>query len=157
MMALGAAERDRLVAILREDYARFPQDQTFEIYAPDVYFRDPLNEFRGCDRFRQTIGFMERWFRDPRLDLHAIAWHEPNPNRSLPSALAHLPYIRTDWTLSWTTPLPWQPRITIPGWSELTVAPEGDRAGLLVAHVDDWYCSPWNVVAQHWGAALVRS
>ena len=36
-----------LVAILAEDYARFPQDQTYDIYGEDVYFKDPLNEFRG--------------------------------------------------------------------------------------------------------------
>ena len=32
--------------ILLEDYQRFPDNQTFDIYAPDVYFKDPLNEFR---------------------------------------------------------------------------------------------------------------
>lgn len=31
-------QRD-LTAILKEDYARFPEDQTYEIYAEDVYVR----------------------------------------------------------------------------------------------------------------------
>lgn len=30
-----------LVAILQEDYAKFPENQTYDIYADDVYFKDP--------------------------------------------------------------------------------------------------------------------
>ncbi|MEO1127354.1 MAG: DUF2358 domain-containing protein, partial [Cyanobacteria bacterium J06639_16] len=35
---------------IKADYARFPADQSYELYAPDVYFKDPLNEFRGVNR-----------------------------------------------------------------------------------------------------------
>ncbi len=122
-----------LLEILRADYARFPHDQTFEIYAEDVYFKDPLNEFHGVSRFRNTIEFMQKWFRHIRMDLHAIRQEDR--------------LIHTDWTLHWTTPLPWQPRIAIPGRSELTVDPAGRK---IIAHIDRWHCSRWDVVAQHW-------
>lgn len=122
-----------LLEVLRADYGRFPQDQTFAIYADDVYFKDPLTEFRGVDRFRQTIGFMETWFRDISMDLHHIRQEER--------------LIHTDWTLHWTTPLPWQPRIAIPGRSELTLDPTGAK---IIAHIDYWHCSRWDVLAQHW-------
>ena len=120
-----------LLEILRTDYRNFPNDQTYDIYAANVYFKDPMNEFRGCDRYRQMIGFMGQWFRDLRLDLHDMTRSGDQ--------------IRTDWTLSWTTPLPWNPRIAIAGWSELTVNTDGK----IAAHVDYWHCSRLDVLKQH--------
>jgi len=34
-----------IIAILQQDYQRFPLDQTYDIYADNVYFQDPLNQF----------------------------------------------------------------------------------------------------------------
>jgi len=120
-----------IVERLRADYARFPTDQSYDIYADEVYFKDPLNEFCGCDRYRKMIGFIDQWFKQPQMDLHDITQTGQT--------------IRTDWTLSWTTPLPWQPRISIPGWSVLTINDDG----LIVSHIDYWRCSKWDVVRQH--------
>lgn len=120
-----------ILEVLRSDYDNFPNHQTYEIYAEDVFFKDPLNQFRGRDRYRQMISFIQTWFRQPRLDLHQI---QRSGNQ-----------IRTDWTLSWTTPLPWQPRIAIAGWSEL----ELNDQELIVAHLDYWHCSAWDVIWQH--------
>lgn len=116
---------------LRQDYDRFPQDQTYSLYTPDVYFKDPMTEFRGIARYQQMIGFIQRFFQEPTLVLHDI---QQTGDR-----------IRTDWTLSWTTPLPWRPRIAITGWSEL----ELDATGLIRSHIDYWNCSKWQVIQQH--------
>ncbi len=116
---------------LKADYQRFPKDQTYSLYAEDVYFKDPLNEFRGRERYQTMIRFIDTWFRDPQLELHDIQ-RQGNA-------------IRTDWTLRWTTPLPWQPRIQIPGWSDLMLNAEG----LICSHIDYWKCSKWAVVKQH--------
>ncbi|MBE9031670.1 DUF2358 domain-containing protein [filamentous cyanobacterium LEGE 11480] len=116
---------------LREDYQRFPLDQSYDLYAADVRFKDPMNEFRGVDRYQKMIGFIQRFFTQPQLELHHIQQSGPE--------------IRTDWTLSWTTPLPWQPRIRISGWSELQL----DAAGLICAHIDYWHCSKLDVLKQH--------
>jgi hypothetical protein len=78
------------------------------------------------------IGFMQTWFIDIQLDLHSIV---QNGNE-----------IETRWTLSWTVPLPWKPRVSIAGWSELTLNAEG----LISSHIDYWNCSRWNVVKQLW-------
>lgn len=126
-----------ILKVLRSDYDSFPANQTYEIYADDVFFKDPLNQFRGRDRYRQMIGFIQTWFRQPRLDLHQIQ-REGNQ-------------IRSDWTLSWTTPLPWQPRIAIDGWSELAL----NEQELIVSHIDYWHCSVWDVVRQHFSKASV--
>ncbi|PSB19778.1 hypothetical protein C7B76_06870 [filamentous cyanobacterium CCP2] len=122
-----------ILEILQEDYRNFPQNQTYSIYADDVYFKDPMNEFQGRDRYQQMLKFINTWFRHPQLDLHQI---QRNGNN-----------IRTDWTLTWNTPLPWNPRIRIPGWSELKL---NDR-GLIVSHIDYWHCSRLDVLKQHFG------
>ncbi|WP_448561609.1 DUF2358 domain-containing protein [Trichothermofontia sp.] len=120
-----------IIDIIKADYANFPRQQTYDIYAPDVYFQDPLNSFHGVDRYRRMIGFIESWFQQPRLELHDIQQSGQQ--------------ITTRWTLSWTTPLPWRPRITIPGWSELTL----NDQGLIICHIDYWHCSRLAVLRQH--------
>ncbi|MBD2450926.1 DUF2358 domain-containing protein [Nostoc sp. FACHB-152] len=120
-----------IIQILKEDYQRFPVNQTYTIYAENVYFQDPLNKFKGVERYKQMIKFIQTWFINPKMDLHDI------------KPLGDI--IKTEWTLSWNTPLPWKPRISISGWSELKL----NADGLIVSHIDYWHCSPLNVVKQH--------
>lgn len=120
-----------IVEILKQDYQRFPADQTYSIYAQDVYFKDPLNEFRGVERYKAMIGFIETWFMAVKMDLHDIRREGDT--------------IKTEWTLSWNTPVPWKPRIAIPGWSELRV----NQQNTITSHVDYWKCSRLDVVKQH--------
>lgn len=119
-----------LVEVLREDYARFPANQTYSIYAPNVWFKDPMNEFRGIDRYQKMIRFIETWFVDVQMDLISIVQTENE--------------IKTRWILSWNAPLPWKPRMRIPGWSELHV----NSDGLISEHVDYWECSRLEVLKQ---------
>lgn len=120
-----------LITTLRADYQRFPDHPTFSIYADDVYFKDPLTEFRGLERYQKMISFMQRWFQSVQLELHDLT--------------AHSAQITTRWTLSWITPLPWRPRIRISGRSQLWL----NQAGLITAHIDYWDCSVLNVLRQH--------
>jgi hypothetical protein len=123
-----------IIQILKDDYQRFPLNQTYSIYAKDVLFKDPLNEFRGIERYKQMISFINKWFDAPKLELHEI-------HRSKD-------IITTHWTLKWTTPLPWRPRIEIPGWSELKL----NADELIVSHIDYWNCSRLNVLKQHFSS-----
>ncbi|BAY36223.1 hypothetical protein NIES2111_05450 [Nostoc sp. NIES-2111] len=120
-----------IITILKEDYQRFPVNQTYSIYAEDVYFQDPLNKFSGIERYKQMIHFMQTWFLNIKMDLHDIQKIEDK--------------IKTEWTLSWNTPVPWKPRISISGWSELGLNAEG----LIVSHIDYWHCSRLDVIKQH--------
>lgn len=120
-----------IIQILKEDYQRFPVNQTYTIYAENVYFQDPLNKFHGVERYKQMIKFIQTWFINPKMDLHNI---QPLGDT-----------IKTEWTLSWNTPVPWKPRISISGWSELKL----NADGLIVSHIDYWHCSPLDVVKQH--------
>jgi hypothetical protein len=125
-----------IIQILRADYARFPIDQSFEIYAEDMYFQDPLNQFRGLNRFRLTIGFMKTFFKQIQFDLHSIEQIDR--------------LVNTRWTLQWNTPVPWYPRIAITGRSELLLAPDRE---LIISHIDYWDCTPRDVLRQHFGGA----
>lgn len=119
-----------ILEILKQDYQHFPVDQTYSIYANNVFFKDPLNEFRGLERYKQMIGFIQNWFINPQLDLHDISQSGDT--------------IKTRWTLSWTTPLPWKPRISIPGWSELRL----NADGLISSHIDYWDIPRLDVLKQ---------
>lgn len=119
---------------IRQDYVSFPNDQSYELYADDVYFRDPLNEFTGVEQYQNMIGFIARWFQDPQLDLHRL---EITGDKAL----------ETHWTLSWITPLPWKPPISIPGWTEYRI----NESGKISSHIDHWHCSRLAVLGQVFG------
>ena len=53
--------------------------------------------------------------------------------------------IKSEWTLNMTSPLPWKPRLSIPGWSELKIS----EANLIASHVDYWHISRWQVLRQN--------
>lgn len=119
-----------IVQILKEDYQKFPEDQTYGIYAKDVFFQDPLNRFRGLNRYKQMLAFIKTWLK-PKMDLHDIRRVEDK--------------VETRWTLSWKAPLPWKPAIAIDGRSELQLNPDG----LIISHIDYWNCSRLDVLKQH--------
>ncbi len=116
---------------VKADYAQFPREQSYHLYAKDVYFKDPMNEFRGVEPYQRMIGFIERWFRNIELELHGV--EQPQTDMFI-----------TRWTLHFTAPTPWHPRISIPGWSELQL----NDAGLICSHIDYWNCSRWSVLKQ---------
>ena len=116
---------------LKADYRKFPKDQNFSLYAKDMYFRDPLSQFRGRTLFRLLIGFMSLFFLDCVYDVHQIQRTGDE--------------IRSDWTIGWTTPLPWKPRVHITGWSELKV----NEQELISSQVDYWRCSRLDVLRQN--------
>ena len=119
-----------IVEALKADYARFPENQTYSLYAADVWFKDPLTSFKGVGRYRSMIGFMERWFQAVEMELHNIQQIDQR--------------IDTTWTLRWIAPVPWRSKISISGRSELTL----NEAGLVQSHVDYWDCSRLDVLKQ---------
>ncbi|ARV60353.1 hypothetical protein BZZ01_18510 [Nostocales cyanobacterium HT-58-2] len=120
-----------IIETLKQDYQRFPNNQTYSIYAQNVYFQDPVFKYRGLNLYKQMIKFIQTAFLNPKMDLHDI-------NRTGDT-------IKTEWTLSWNTPVPWKPRISISGWSELRL----NTQGLIVSHIDYWHCSRFDVLKQH--------
>ena len=120
-----------IIETIEADYQKFPASQSYDIYAENVYFKDPLTEFKGIKRYQSMIDFISTWFQDINLELHSIKQTDNT--------------IHTEWTLNWTTPLPWRPRISIPGWSELKINTDQK----IISHIDYWHCSRWEVLKQH--------
>ena len=120
-----------LTEILKQDYQRFPDNQTFDIYAENVYFKDPLNEFQGIKKYQKMITFLSKFFGNIQMEVHNITQEDQ--------------MIKTEWTLNMTSPLPWKPRISIPGWSQLEISPDN----LIISHIDYWHISPGNVFWQN--------
>ena len=120
-----------LVSILKDDYQHFPANQTYSIYAGDIFFQDPMNKFRGINKYKAMIGLIDTLFINVKMDLHDISREGDT--------------IKMRWTLSWNTPLPWKPRIAVPGWSEMKV----NQDELINSHVDYWDCSRLDVLKQH--------
>ncbi|MCY7391750.1 MAG: DUF2358 domain-containing protein [Leptolyngbyaceae cyanobacterium CAN_BIN12] len=120
-----------ILEALKADYQQFPHNQTYSLYAEDVFFKDPMTQFRGVKRYQAMIRFIQTWFRNCTMEVHDI---QQNGNQ-----------IRSDWTLSWNTPLPWNPHIAISGWSDLTL----NEQGLITSHIDYWHCSKLNVIKHH--------
>jgi len=116
---------------LKEDYSRFPKDQTYSLYAEDVRFKDPMNSFTGIEKYKKMIGFLSNFFRDIQMEVHGVEQTSPS-------------LITTRWTLNMTAPTPWSPRLSIPGRSELGL----NEKGLIDSHVDYWNCSRLDVLKQ---------
>lgn len=125
-----------ILEILKQDYDRFPADQTYSLYAKEVYFKDPMTQFRGVERYKQMIGFIQTFFLNCKMELHGIERDGDT--------------IHTRWTLRWNSPLPWKPAIAISGRSELQLNAEGQ----IVSHIDDWDCSKLNVLQQHFSSRV---
>jgi Uncharacterized conserved protein (DUF2358) len=120
-----------IIEILKADYQRFPVNQTYSIYTTDVYFQDPVFKFRGLALYKWMIKFIQTFFLNVKMDLHNIQRQEDT--------------IKSEWTLSWNSPLPWKNHISISGWSELRL----NTDDLIVSHIDYWHCSRLDVIKQH--------
>jgi hypothetical protein len=121
-----------ILDIIKADYAKFPEAQTYSIYSEDVYFKDPVYNFRGIKQYQKMIGFITFWFKKLKLELHDI-----NRTDNL---------VKARWTMSWDAPLPWKPRISVTGWSDLTIDDSGE---LIISHIDYWECTKFDVIQQH--------
>ena len=120
-----------IVEVIKRDYQNFPDNQTYSIYGENVRFKDPIYDFYGLKRYQEMIGFLTKWFKNLKLELHQISRTQEQ--------------IDTQWTMSWNSPLPWQPHISVSGRSELKL----DENDLIISHIDYWNCSVWNVIRQH--------
>ena len=123
-----------IIDIIKQDYQNFPDRQTYSVYAENVYFEDPLNKFNGVEKYQKMIEFLGTFFKNVNLELHSIEQQERT--------------IITVWTLNMTSPLPWKPRLSIPGWSELQL----DERDTIVAHCDRWKIAPWKVLLQNFSS-----
>jgi Uncharacterized conserved protein (DUF2358) len=127
---IASTMTNNIIEALKADYKTFPFNQTFSLYAADVFFQDPWVSFRGVGLYRKMIQFIAWGFKDVEMDLHDI---QQTDNQ-----------IKSLWTLRWIAPAPWKPKMVISGRSELTLNAEG----LIQSHIDFWDCSRLDVLKQ---------
>lgn len=122
---------DHAIAILKQDLPTlFERDISYDIYTQDIYFRDPVNVFKGKLNYRiifWTLRFHGRLF----FDLHEI-----HPIDSTT--------IRADWTVRGTLRVPWKAKIFFNGYSTYELNAEA----LIHQHIDTWDRSPGEILQQ---------
>lgn len=96
------------------------------LYDAGVAFQDPLNRFRGAEKYAANIRFLGESvvFSDADIVLHD-AWCVSVDGKEA---------VRTRWTLGMTVGLPWRPRVVFSGTSDYVVGGEGT----VVEHLDRW-------------------
>lgn len=122
--------QSEILEIIKQDYLRFPENPTYEIYDRNVHFKDPVYNFYGIKKYQEMIAFITKWFKNLRLELHDIGESENQ--------------IDVRWTMSWNSPLPWQPFVSVSGRTELKL-----KDNLIIAHYDYWDISLWDLIKQH--------
>lgn len=113
----------------------FVKDISYDIYTNDIYFRDPVNTFKGKLNYRiifWTLRFHARlFFRNIDFDLHDLYASDDRTILGI-------------WTVRGTLRVPWKAQILFNGTSTYKL----DESGRIYEHVDRWDRSPGEVLKQ---------
>ncbi len=113
----------------------FETDLSYDIYTKDIYFRDPVNTFKGKFNYRiifWTLRFHGKlFFTSLYFDLHDIKQTATDT-------------ILANWTVRGVLRVPWQAHILFNGYSTYKLTPEG----LIYEHIDTWDRPPGEILKQ---------
>lgn len=113
----------------------FETDISYNIYTKDIYFRDPVNTFKGKFNYRiifWTLRFHGKlFFTSLYFDLHDIQQTASDT-------------ILANWTVRGTLRVPWKACILFNGYSTYKLTPEG----LIYEHIDTWDRQPSEILKQ---------
>jgi hypothetical protein len=131
-----AAQVERAIAQLNHDLPTlFQKDISYSIYSQDIYFRDPVNQFKGKFNYRiifWTLRFHGRlFFTELYFDLHNVQQTDRNT-------------IRADWTVRGTLRVPWKAKIFFNGYSIYKL----NSDALIYQHIDSWDRKPSEILKQ---------
>lgn len=124
-----------LIATLEHDLPTlFERDISYDIYTPDIFFKDPVNTFKGKLNYRiifWTLRFHGKlFFKELYFDLHRVY----SPSDAV---------VLADWTVRGTLRLPWQTRLLFNGTSTYKL-----RDGKICEHIDTWDRKPSEILRQ---------
>jgi hypothetical protein len=130
------AQVEQVIETLKADLPDlFHQDISYDIYTSDIYFRDPVNQFKGKLNYRiifWTLRFHARlFFKAIAFDLHTIS----HPSRDT---------LLATWTVRGTLRLPWNASIFFNGYSTYKL----NQIGRIYEHVDTWDRRPSEILKQ---------
>ncbi len=131
-----AAKIERAIAVLKQDLPTlFEKDISYDIYSRDIYFHDPVNQFKGKLNYRiifWTLRFHGRlFFTELYFDLHDIQAVSADT-------------IRADWTVRGRLRVPWKAQIFFNGYSLYKL----NKDALIYEHIDTWDRSPQEILKQ---------
>lgn len=113
----------------------FERDISYDIYTKDIYFKDPVNAFKGKINYRiifWTLRFHgQLFFTSLYFDLHSVAQTAEDT-------------ITATWTVRGTLRVPWKARVFFTGYSTYKLTPDG----LIYEHVDTWDRQPSEILKQ---------
>jgi Uncharacterized conserved protein (DUF2358) len=113
----------------------FQQDISYDIYTQDVYFRDPVNKFKGKFNYRiifWTLRFhAQLFFTQIYFDLHEV--HQEAEDTIL-----------AKWTVRGILRVPWKAHIFFNGYSTYKL----NSDNLIYEHIDTWDRKPSEILSQ---------
>ncbi|MFQ4146110.1 DUF2358 domain-containing protein [Chlorogloeopsis sp. ULAP02] len=127
---------ERVIKTLKQDLPTlFEKDISYNIYTKDIYFRDPVNTFKGKINYRiifWTLRFHARlFFTKIYFDLHDVCQSDED-------------IILAKWTVRGVLRLPWKARIFFNGYSTYKL----NKDGLIYEHIDTWDREPGKILQQ---------
>ena len=131
-------QMEQLITTLQQDLPTlFERDISYEIYTNDIYFRDPVNKFKGKFNYRLifwTLRFHARlFFTEIAFDLHDVSESSNDT-------------ILATWTVRGVLRVPWQAKLLFNGYSTYKLNPDG----LIYEHIDTWDKKPGEILQQFW-------
>ena len=128
----------QLITTLQQDLPTlFEQDISYQIYTHDIYFRDPVNKFKGKFNYRLifwTLRFHGRlFFTEIAFDLHDVCESDHDT-------------IIAKWTVRGVLRVPWQAKLLFNGYSTYKLNPDC----LIYEHIDTWDRKPGEILQQFW-------
>lgn len=138
------AQVQRSIDLLKAELPHlFQRDLTYDIYTAEIYFRDPVNTFRGKFNYRiifWTLRFHARlFFTTIQFDVHSI--DHPTPDTILAT-----------WTVQGVLRLPWKPQLCFNGSSTYQLNPVAQ----IYEHIDTWDRKPGEILRQFWGQSATN-
>ncbi len=117
---------DQNIETLRHDLPTlFEKDISYDIYTQNIYFKDPVNKFKGKLNYRiifWTLRFHARlFFSEIYFDLHEISQSAED-------------IILATWTVRGVLRVPWKAQIFFNGYSTYKL----NQDALIYEHIDTW-------------------
>lgn len=127
---------ESIIQILKTDLPTlFEKDITYNIYSQDIYFRDPVNIFKGKLNYRiifWTLRFHgQLFFSKIFFDLHSVQQTADD-------------IIFATWTVRGTLRVPWKAQIFFNGNSTYKL----NDQNLIYEHIDHWDRPPGEILKQ---------
>ncbi len=133
---MSQASIDSVIQTLKHDLPTlFERDISYDVYTQDIFFKDPVNTFKGKFNYRiifWTLRFHGKlFFTELFFDLHRVDSIDETT-------------ILAEWTVRGTLRVPWKAQLFFNGTSTYKLTPEG----LIFNHLDHWDRSPKEILKQ---------